>query len=344
MKAILLQAPHEMKMVDIPMPEPRPGEARVRVLATGICGSELHAWEGLHEGRKPPVITGHEVCGVVDALGPGAAGPSVGIKVVAMPQQGCGQCQHCKSGHTNLCAQRLMLGFTAWPGSYAEYFTIPSDLLIPIRQDLDPEIGALMEPLAVAFHAVGRVASVQNRTVGVFGSGAIGLCCLLAALARGASAVVAVDREQFNLELARDLGASSCFNSRNTGMADFMLEVTAGKGLDVAIMAAGAPTLLDPMLHSMAIGASIVLVAHYVDQPPFDLELLKSREMVLTGSQTYIREDFEAAVALAHEIPEKLRRLITHRFTLNQAPEAFRQATEARKDMVRVIFSPFQSN
>ena len=129
MKALLLKAPYELELIECEKPVPQKGEALVRVLSAAICGSEIHGYRGKHFGRKPPAIMGHEVCGVVEALGEDTEGPAVGTRVVAIPQRTCRTCHWCKAGMPNLCSQRLMLGFTKWPGAYEDYFVIPADLL-----------------------------------------------------------------------------------------------------------------------------------------------------------------------------------------------------------------------
>lgn len=338
MKAMLLKAPYEFELIEIPKPEPKAGEVRVKVLSTGICGSEMEAYYGRHTGRKAPVITGHEVCGVVDCLGEGVENLTVGTRVVAIPQQACGQCEWCLSGQHNMCENRLMLGFTNWPGSFAEYFVIPAELLLPIADNVTPQVGALMEPLAVAVHAVRRLGIKPGDSVAVYGSGAIGLMTILVARAAGAENVVAMDLFDFNLDMARRLGATHVHNTRMGSSVPLLREITGGRGIGNAIMACGAPHLVDEAVGALAGQGNIVLFAMFAEKVPLDLQRFKSRELRMVGSITYTEEDFAQAVALAEKYNDDLAQLVTHRFPLEKMPEAFAMAAARSEDMVRVIF------
>lgn len=342
MKALLLKEPHVAEVIEVDQPEPGPGEVRIKVLCTGICGSEVGAWHGVHFARIPPVITGHEVCGLVDKAGAGVDPAKLGQRVAALPQQSCGKCEWCKTGQPNLCKQRTMLGFPAWQGSFAEYFLIPADLVYPLEDNVPDTVGTLMEPLAVAVHAVRRAQVKPGDAVVVFGSGAIGLMTVVAARDAGATTIIATDISDYNLDLAKKLGATHIINARSSSTVETILEITSGIGANAAIMAAEAPGLVHDALHSMKIQGSIVVVASYHEDTPINLQFLKSRELQLTGSVTYNRGDFETAVALASKYQEDLTHAITHVFPLEQGVEAFELASGKRGDHARVAFRVFE--
>ena len=338
MKALLLKEPHVLEVIDMEMPEPGPGEVRVKVLCTGICGSEILAYHGRHFARKPPVVTGHEVCGLVDKLGDGVTAPAVGTRVAAMPQKSCGTCKWCQSGAPNLCGKRSMLGFPEWQGSFAEYFVIPADLLYPVEDNVSSTVGTLMEPLAVGVHAVRRVGVRPGDSIVVFGSGAVGLTCVLAASAAGAKTIIATDVFDFNLDLARSIGATHTHNARSGSAVDAVMEATGGEGALHAVMSAEAPGLVEQALHSLSIRGRLGIVASYAEATPINLQFVKSREIEILGSLTYDREDFQKAVNMASEYNDDLQKLVTHVLPLEKGAEAFALAANRTEDLVRVAF------
>lgn len=345
MRALLLKDTHLFEMIDMPVPEPGDGEARVRVLTTLICGSEVHGYHGKHWGRKAPAVMGHEVCGVVDALGPGtekyAETLRPGTRVAAMPQQSCGRCEWCVAGKSNLCKQRLMLGFTNWPGSFAEYFIIPARLLFPVGDNVPAAVGALMEPLAVASHAVRRAGVKKGDSVLVFGSGGVGLAVMLCAKARGAETIVASDLYDYNLDAAKALAATHAYNARSSGesVADFVDGLTGGRGVDHVFLAADGPGMLEEAVRACAIHGAIVVIAMYDASVPVPLQMLKTKEQSLIGSVTFDETDFAAAVAVARENAAALEKLVTHTFPLERADEAFALVDKRLEDQIRVAFA-----
>lgn len=338
MKALLLKEPQVVEIIDIEKPEPAPGQVRIKVLHTGICGSEILGYYGKHFARKPPIVTGHEVCGIVDKLGEGVTSTSVGTRVVAMPQQSCGKCKWCLSGAPNICSQRNMLGFPNWQGSFAEYFVIPEDLIYPIKDNVDSPVGTMMEPMAVGIHAVRRAGIKPGDSVVVFGAGAIGLVCVLAAKAAGATTIIATDIFDFNLDIAKQVGATHTHNARNGSAVDIIREATGGEGVDHAIMAAEAKGLVTQALKSLRIQGNITIVASYAEDTPIDLQFLKSKEISILGSVTYDRDDFEKAIEMAHQYNDDLRKLVTHVLPLEKGAEAFAMAANRTEDLVRVVF------
>ena len=339
MKALLLKAPYELELVEREKPDPGKGEALVRVLSAAICGSEVHGYRGRQFGRKPPAVMGHEVCGVVEALGEGAEGPVPGTRVVAVPQRTCRQCHWCRAGMPNLCSRRLMLGFTDWPGAYAEYFVIPSDLLLPVSEALSPREATLVEPLAVSVHAIRRLHVKPGDSVIVFGSGAIGLLAVLAAKAAGAALVIATDINPFNLDLARSLGATHTHDSRSGPVTDMAATLTDGLGPDHAVLAVAAPGLLDESIATVRNRGGIAVVATYTSPLELVIQNTQFKEQAILGSVTYDTENFRIAVALAERHQARLSRLITHQFRLEQAEQAFELADKRLEDQVRIVFT-----
>lgn len=339
MKALLLKAPHEVEMVDVETPRPAKGEVLVRVSRAALCGSELLAWHGRHFARIPPVVTGHEMSGVVAELGPETTGPAVGTRVAVMPQKGCGSCKWCASGQTNLCERRVMLGFQAWSGAFAEYVTAPADLLYPVSSALTDEQASLIEPLAVGVHAVRRLGVKPGDSLLVLGAGAIGLSVVLAAREAGATTIIASDLHDFNLELALKLGATHTHKATAGPVKDAANELTGGMGVDHAVLAAEASGLVEQAIRAVRRQGHLAVLASYDEAVPVPLQLLKSRETVLLGSVTYTAEDFLRAQRLAEAHPGDVNALITHVMPLAEAGKAFTMMDKRTEPVVRVVFS-----
>ncbi len=338
MKAILLTEPGKVTLVDMEKPQPGPGEALVRVLEAGICGSELHGYHGRHFGRRPPVVMGHEVCGVVETLGEGVTGPPPGTRVAAMPQRTCGRCRPCRDGTPNLCRSRLMLGFTDWPGAYAEYFVIPADLLFEVADGVGAAEATLTEPLAVAVHAVRRAGIGPGQSAIVFGAGAIGLLTVLAAREAGAATVIATDLHDYNLAVARDLGATDIHNAQQGSVLDLARDVAGGEGVDHAFLATDGAGVVEQAVHAVRVRGRIIVIAMYDGPAPVPLQELKSKEQAMIGSVTYEAGDFTKACEIAAAHRSALSRLVTHRVAMEDAQDAFELVDQRREDLVRVVF------
>ena len=340
MRALILEKPFRVSLRDLPKPTPSEGEALVRVLSAGICGSEIHAYHGKHAKRIPPAVMGHEVCGVVEGLGAGASGPTPGTRVVVLPQRACGGCHWCLHGMPNLCDAKVMLGETSWAGGYAEYFTTPVELLYPIAEEVPDDVATLVEPLSVAVHAVRRSGIGLGDKVLVMGAGAIGLTTVLAARQAGAGTVLTTDLFDYNLDRAREAGATHCLNVRDTDPVKLALEISEGLGLDAAFMAADAPNLFDQAVRSVRKQGSITLIAMFPEPRTVNLQMPKAMEHVIQGSLTFTPEDFQIALDTLQRSQENVRTVITHRLSLEQGQRAFELVDKHSEDLVRVVLKP----
>lgn len=340
MRALVFEKPFSLMVRDLPKPAPASGEALVRVLSAGICGSEIHAYHGEHAKRVPPAIMGHEICGVVDSLAADATGPNPGTRVVVLPQKACGTCHWCSRGNPNLCDNKVMLGETTWAGGFAEYFTAPAHLLYPIDNDVPDDEATLVEPLSVAVHAVCRAGVGLADKVLVMGAGAIGLMSVLAARHAGARTILATDVFDYNLARAREVGATHCLNVRGSDLAKLAHELSDGLGFDAAFMAADAPNLFDDAVKSVRKQGSITLIAMFPQPRTVNLQAPKAMEHVIRGSLTYTPEDFRIALDILQMWRNQICALITHRFPLEDGARAFELADKRSEDLVRVVLKP----
>lgn len=340
MHALVLRDLRSVAFEKSAKPVPAAGEALVRVLSAGNCGSEIHAYHGKHAKRVPPAIMGHEVCGIVGALGPGAEGPAVGTRIVVLPQKACGSCHWCGQGWPNLCDRKVTLGERSWAGGYAEFFTTSAELLYAIPDHVSDDVATLIEPLAVAIHAVRRGRIKRDDAVMVMGVGAIGLMTVLAARQAGARVILATDIVDYNLDRSRALGATHPLNVSNDDPVELAHELTDGFGFDAAFMAADAPGLFDQAIDSVRKQGSIALIAMFPDARSVNLQNPKAREQAILGTLTFTQVDFATARDLVGAHADDLAACITHRFPLGEGERAFRLADERSVHLIRVVLTP----
>ncbi|GAA2309516.1 L-idonate 5-dehydrogenase [Streptomyces kunmingensis] len=318
----------DLRVDELPTPEPGPGQALVAVRYGGVCGSDLHYWQrgGVGDFRlREPMVLGHEVVGTVLAYGPGASGPAPGTPVAVHPATPCGACPECRDGRRNVCRDTRYLGSAARTphvqGGFAAELAVPADQLRPLPQGLPLERAALAEPLSVALHAVRRAGSVAGRHVLVTGAGPIGCLVVAAAKAAGAARVTVTDLLPKALEYARVAGADLLVRADDPDDAGWPDEV------DVAIEASGVAAGLDTCLHRVRRGGVVVQLGMLPPgQSPFAGNLVVSREIELRGAFRFDTEFDEALELLARE--PSLAGLISAVVPVAEAARAFPLAAD----------------
>ncbi len=301
MLAAVLHGAHDLRVEQRDERPLLPGEARVRVAAGGICGSDLSYFNkgGVGDFRvREPLTLGHEVSGTVAELAPpadwppseslGPAAVSVGTRVAINPSRPCLHCHYCRAGRGNLCRNMRFLGSAALTphvqGAFSEHVVVRADQCVPVPAEMDFRIAACAEPLAVALHAVSRAGTMAGRQVLVAGAGPIGLLCLAAALHAGAACVTITDLFDRPLEIARRMGAGDAVNVRNDPDGLERAARAAG-GFDVAFEATGAAASVAGMPSLMCPGGRIVQLGMLPPGTvPLPVNLLMAREIDLVGS------------------------------------------------------------
>ncbi len=289
MKALLLTAPSKLELVDFPAPLPADDEVVVRVHACGICGSDIHGWDGSSGRRNPPLIMGHEAAGEVIATGPRVSGWRAGDRVTFDSTISCGVCHFCKAGQVNLCESRRVVGVSPAEykqhGAFAEQLAVPDRILYRIPDTLTYEQAAMVEPVSIAIHAVQRTKIAPNSTAVVIGSGMIGLLVIQALRWAGAKQVVAVDLADNRLALARQLGATHTINSGKEDVAAAIQRITDGLGADTSFEVVGFAPTLNLALAVLKRGGACVLVGNLSPKTQdFPLQAVVTKELTLLGS------------------------------------------------------------
>jgi len=339
MKALVYVGPEKLELMERDVPTPAEGEAIVRVRASGICGTDLSILAGKHPRAKAPLIMGHELAGeiaeirgVAGATGPG---PRVGDHVIAEPLISCGTCFPCRSGFAYVCQTLKLYGIDA-DGAFAEYVRLPLASLYPIPKDLDFRLGALIEPTAVAVHAV-RLSNLKVAdSACVIGAGPIGLLTAMVAARAGAGQVVLCERDASRIALARQHG----FRVIDTEHADPLPEamaLTSGRGMDVVFEAAGGPSTHIMAMKLCRVHGEVIQVAMPKDQVTTEMVPLTFKELTIKGVRVYAPFDFERATRMVVGSELDLSRWLTRPYALAQGREAFQQA-RAGGGVLRVLF------
>ncbi|RPF32298.1 L-idonate 5-dehydrogenase [Streptomyces sp. TLI_185] len=304
MLGCVIHGQDDLRVEELPVPEPGPGQALVAVRYGGVCGSDLHYWKhgGVGDFRlKEPMLLGHEVVGTVVAYGsPDASGPAAGTAVAVHPATPCDVCPECVEGRRNVCRDTRYLGSAArFPhvqGGFAAQVVVPAEQLRPLPEGLDLRRAALAEPLSVALHAVRRAGDVRGRHVLVTGAGPIGCLVVAAAKAAGAARVTVTDLLPAALEYARRAGADTLVRADDPEDAGWPSEV------DVAVEASGVAAGLDTCLRLVRRGGVVVQLGMLPPGPsPFAGNLVVSREIELRGAFRFDTEFDEALRLLAAE-------------------------------------------
>jgi len=287
-KALLLTAPSRLELVDAPDPQPAEGEVLVRVRACGICGSDIHGWDGSTGRRRPPLIMGHEASGEIAAVGPKVTAWKAGDRVTFDSTIYCGECAPCRAGRVNLCENRRVLGVApveySQDGAFAEFAAMPARILYRLPDGLSFPHAAMVEPVSIAIHAVQRVKVAPTDTAVVVGSGMIGLFVVQALRWAGAKRIIAIDLEAKRLDLARELGATDTIQSDQADVAAEVARLTGGNGADLAFEVVGISPTLQLALACLRKGGSAVLVGNLAPKTDFPLQAVVTREISLFGS------------------------------------------------------------
>lgn len=298
MKALVWSAAEKMDWEDRERPVPGDDEVLVRIEAVGICGSEIEGYLGHNSLRKPPLVMGHEFCGIVEQAGSTADEALIGKKVVVNPLIFCGRCDRCRKGLTQLCESRNIVGIHR-PGAFAEWAIVPAAAAVEVPASMDPFRAALAEPLACSLRATRRAMERHPfANVAVFGAGGIGLLCAKTAKLLGASKVMIVDTNEERLKMSRSVGIDETANAREDQLDDRAKQVFGAKGIDVVIDAAGFQPTRAAAVKLLNPGGTFMNIGLGIDETVLPINYAIRNEIEILGSFCYTRQDFQDAVDL----------------------------------------------
>ncbi len=281
MKAIIKEhdAPG-LTLVQRPIPEPGPGEVRIKVKAVGICGTDLHIWlwdRWAASRVKPGTIVGHEFMGVIDAVGPGVTGLQTGARVSGEGHIGCGRCYTCRTGNSHICEHVDIIGIDI-NGCFAEYLILPQGNVWPLADDIPDHLGAIHDPFGNAMHTVMSV-PVSGKSVLIMGAGMIGAMAVGICRAIGAFSIIAVDPNPSKLDLARRMGAHHTLDPRLHDVKKIVHELTQGEGVDTLLEMSGHPGAISSGLDLTRNGGHVALLGIPAEAVSLDL----ARDIIFKG-------------------------------------------------------------
>jgi L-iditol 2-dehydrogenase len=342
MRALLLSDYKTLSVVEMPTPAVDDEDVLVRVRACGICGSDIHGYDGSTGRRIPPLVMGHEAAGVVERVGRAVAGVAAGDRVAFDSTVSCGACGFCRRGQVNLCDSRMVLGVSCGDyrrhGAFAEYVAVPARILHKLPDQLPFERAALTEALSIAVHAVNRHPPEPDDAAVVVGAGMIGVLIIQVLKARGIRSIAAVDLDPQKLALAQRLGATATLNASETGVPAAVRDLTGG-GAGVSFEVVGHGDTVASAIRCLRKGGTAVLVGNLSPQVDLPLQEVVTREISVLGSCGSSGEIPECIDLLARGVVD-VEPIISLTAPLDDGPDLFARLYAGDRSLMKVILQP----
>lgn len=336
MQQARMTEPGKIEFRQIEKPEISVDEILMRTKRIGVCGSDIHVYHGLHPYTSYPIVQGHEVAGVVAEVGANVDGFSVGDKITFTPQVTCGECYPCQHGMYHICETLKVMGFQT-DGSGQEYFPLPAWNAIKLPDDFSLDYAALIEPIAVAVHALKRGGEVQGKKVLVLGAGTIGNLTAQTAKAMGAESVMITDVNEYKLAKANACGIDFVINTAEDDLGQVIATHFGPTKADLILECVGVQPTVDQAIENARKGTTIVIVGVFGEKPTVDLGLVQDRELSLVGTLMYKKSDFEKGVELISIGKMCLDDLVTHRFKFDQYLDAYHTIEGSNGEYMKVM-------
>ena len=341
MKTAVMTGLKELEWEQRPIPVPSKGEVLVRVEHVGICGSDLHYYEQGAIGDFKvsfPFVLGHEAAGTVVEIGEGVTDLAVGDRVAMEPGKTCGQCIYCKTGRDNLCPDVEFFATPPIDGVFCEYVAHPASLCFRLPENMDTIEGALIEPLAVGFHAANQGGARLGQKAVVMGAGCIGLMTLLALKAFGVTEVYVVDVMENRLAKAKELGAAGIINGKEQDAVEELMRATAGKGMDLCIDTAGSQITMNQCIGAAAKGAAVVFVGYSAqDQVSLDINNALNKELTFKTVFRY-RNLYPLAIEAVSQ-GLNVKGVVTDFFKFDDVRKAMDLSVSNKAEIVKAVLS-----
>ena len=324
-----------MQIVDVPEQEMKAGDVMIRLQYVGFCGSDLNTYLGRNPMVKLPVIPGHEVGAVIEAVGSEVPeGLKPGMVVTVNPYTNCGKCASCRNARPNACQHNETLGVQR-NGSMRERLVLPWEKVIPAGL-LTPRECALVEPMSVGFHAVSRAQVTDSDVVLVIGCGMVGMGAVVRSALRGAT-VIAADIDDEKLQLAREMGASYTLNTKTDDVNARLLEMTSGFGPDVVIEAVGSTPTYQMAVDVVAFTGRVVCIGYAKSEVSFQTKYFVQKELDIRGSRNALPQDFRAVIHYMERRTCPVDRLISSEITPEEAQKAMDEWAAAPGKVFRIL-------
>ncbi len=343
MRALLLEEYNELKLTDVPMPEFGNEDVLIRVKACGICGSDVHGYDGSTGRRIPPLIMGHEAAGIVHSAGRDVQSFKPGDRVTFDSTISCGACRFCAAGAVNLCEKRQVLGVSCGEyrrnGAFAEYVSVPARIVYALPDAFSFAHAALIEAVSIAVHAAKITEIRPGSTAVVIGAGMIGLLSVQAFRHYGCDRVFAVDVDETRLKMARDLGATDTFSGSRSEIVSRVLDVTDGRGAEIAVEAVGAQDPINTAIECVCSGGTVTLIGNVSHKVEIPLQRVVSRQLRLLGSCASAGE-YPECISLMQNGAIRVEPLITAVAPLSDAAGWFERLHAREPGLMKVVLEP----
>lgn len=343
MKSLLLSEYSHLEIAEMPQPAVGHGEVLVRVEACGICGSDVHGYDGSSGRRIPPIVMGHEAAGTVEAIGEGVTKYKRGDRVTFDSTVYCGECGYCQRGQFNLCDNRQVIGVSCGDyrrhGAFAEYVVVPERIMYPLPANISFDEAAMLEAVSVALHGVKVSMVMGGETALVVGAGMIGLLTLQAARAAGCSRVFISDVDETRLKLAKQVGADEILHSSGAELVKEIHRLTDGRGVDLALEAVGRNETVAGAIDCTRKGGTITLIGNIMPEVTLPLQKVVTRQLKLQGSCASSGEYPEAIELIANGSIE-VKPLITAVASLEEGPRWFERLHSREPNLMKIILTP----
>ena len=336
MRALVYHGPKQMTVDRWELPVPAAGQVRVRTAFVGICGSDVHGWLGITGRRTAPMVMGHELSGVVDAIGEGVTGWKVGDRITVQPLFSCGQCEYCRQGLNHLCTTREFMGAMSCNGAFVDAFCVDAQYLCKLPDNLSLEIGALIEPFAVAYRGVRHAGDLTGKTVMICGAGTIGLMVLKVCKMLGAKTTVIVDLSDDRLALAKQHGADMLINGKDDIDA-VLTEAGIRDQIDIAIEAVGVSPTVQQTVNFVKTRGQIIWIGNSAPMVSLNMQSVVTRELNIQGSYIYTDEDFRECIRLLSEQPQDFTGIISQVVSVEEAEPMFEELSQGAGAKIKVL-------
>ncbi|MHA1679798.1 MAG: zinc-dependent alcohol dehydrogenase [Promethearchaeota archaeon] len=342
MKRLYVPKEYTVEIQDIPVDEPGDGEVQVAIAFCGVCGSDVHAYKGLHPFVPVPATPGHEGSGIINKLGPGAgeSGLKVGDKVTFEPNLVCNKCYNCRTGRYNICENLRVMGCQSH-GMFQDFFNAPVEKVVKIPQDMSLKKAAMTEPLAVGLHAVRRSGVQVGEHVVIIGAGTIGLSVLQFVKLAGAKTILVTDLMNTRLEIAKELGATHVVNASEITVHEYLEkhpEIMGYEGVDVTFECVGVEASMNECLKVARKGGKIIVLGVFgklVNN--FNAAWVQDREFNIIGSLMYTMRDIKDTVDAIYTGKVNVDPMITSIVPLADGGKAFELADKDAKNQIKVL-------
>ena len=343
MNALLLSEYKHLAVTTLPVPVPASTDILVQVAACGICGSDVHGFDGTSGRRIPPLVMGHEAAGIVAAIGSEVSKFAVGDRVTFDSTVYCGMCAFCRKGEINLCDDRQVVGVSCGDysraGAFAEYVAVPERIVYKLPDTLGFAEAAMLEAVSVALHAVAVSKLEGGETALVIGAGMIGLLTLQAARAAGCSRVFVADIDATRLKSASELGADKTLLLSGAELTKEILNLTEGRGVDVVLEAVGRNETIATAIDSVRKGGTVTLIGNITPQVNLPLQKVVSRQIRLQGSCASCGE-YPEAMKLMTSGKIRVDTLITAVAPLSDGPSWFDRLHSGEPNLMKIVLDP----